>query len=305
MCLSTPPLFPYLGALARKRRGPRFVFLLYDLYPEVAVLMGLTREKSLSFRLLDRVYRTVFRKADRVVCLGRDVQGYLAETKGVGPDRAVLIPNWADPRKVVSTEPRHVFRREHGLVGKLMLVYSGNMGLFHDFDTLLDAAGVLQAEGVDDIVFVLVGRGDQRARVQKLQGERGLRNVVLGEFLPEADHYDLLASADLLLSTLKPGAGRFSVPSKTYPYLISGKPVVAIMDRSAEIAMTLDEEGVGYTIEPGRHDELAALLHEIRRHPEQLVVMGARAREAGLRRFSRGIVTLQYEEMFRTLDGIG
>jgi glycosyltransferase involved in cell wall biosynthesis len=302
LCLSTPPLFPYLGALARRRRPLRFIFLLYDLYPEILAEMGLAKPSSLSYRLLGRLYRTILRRADRVICLGRDVRDYLLEHKGLRADQPVLIPNWADERRLADVATEHRYRRRYGLEDKLLVAYSGNLGLFHEFDTLLDAAALLQASGDSRIALVVVGRGDQKAAVVARAGELGLQNVFFNDFMSEADHYDLLASADLLLVTLKPGVERFSVPSKTYPYLLSGKPVIAVMRREAEIARTLAEEAIGFVIEPGRPQDLVRLLLELAEQPEQLSELGERARAVGRRRFARSVVTRQYDRLLSDLE---
>lgn len=305
MCVSTPPLFPLIGALGEVLFHNKFVFLLYDLYPEVAEFMGLTKHNSIAYRFLNMLYRYVFKHADRIICLGRDIQKYLVSVKKVPLDKTVIITNWADANSVVLKNPDHTFRKRNGIEDKFLVTYSGNLGLFHDFDTLIEAAKSFQLmknDHNDHIVFAIVGRGDQKARVVSKVGETGLKNIIFDDFLPADEHYDLLASSDVLLTTLKPGVENCSVPSKTYPYIVSGKPVIAIMSAESEIAQTIREEKAGYVIEPGQAESLVSTLEVMMQDPELMQTISNNAKDAGKRRFTREKVIPMYEKLFQSLE---
>ena len=302
MCVSTPPLFPLIGAIGEVLFHNKFVFLLYDLYPEVAELMGLTKHNSVAYRFLNILYLYVFKHADRVICLGRDIQKYLISVKKVPLDKTVIITNWADAENVVLENPDHMFRKRNGIENKFLVTYSGNLGLFHDFDTLIEAAQSFQLMKNDHIVFAIVGRGDQKARVVSKVGEAGLKNIIFEDFLPADEHYDLLASSDVLLTTLKPGVENCSVPSKTYPYIVSGKPVIAIMNAESEIAQTIREEKAGYVIEPGQAELLVDTLEVMMQDPKLMQTISHNAKDAGKRRFTRSIVIPMYEKLFQSLE---
>ena len=86
---------------------------------------------------------------------------YMADriaAKRVLRDRMVSIPVWSR-RDEVYPLPRegHALRASLGLDGKFVAMYSGNLGLAHCFDEILEAARRLRDR--DDFVFLFVGEG--------------------------------------------------------------------------------------------------------------------------------------------------
>ena len=248
------------------------------------------------------MYRYIFKHADRIICLGRDIQKYLVSVKMVPFEKTVIITNWADSKSIVSKNPNHYFRKKKGIEKKFLVTYSGNLGLFHDFDTIIDAAKILEEAGEDNIIFAIVGRGDQKAKVVSTVNQIGLKNIIFDDFMPSEEHYDLLASSDVLLTTLKLGVENCSVPSKTYPYIVSGKPVIAIMSPDSEIALTIMEEDAGYVVKPGDASLLVEILKSLICDSEKLLAISTNAKDAGMRRFTRSKVTPMYETLFQSLD---
>ena len=83
-----PPLLCFLGAVLRLRFRCRLVIYLQDLYPDLAVALGKVRP-SWSIRLLRRLIFAVYRRADRIVVLSRDMQKVLVES-GVCAERIAV-----------------------------------------------------------------------------------------------------------------------------------------------------------------------------------------------------------------------
>ncbi len=129
-------------------------------------------------RTLWWMLRSTYNRADKVVVLGEDMRRRLI-LRGVDASRVVCIPNWIDTDDVYPIKEDNDFRREHGLQDKFVVMHSGNMGLTQELDQLLDVAERVQDD--ERIVFLLVGDGASRKRLQERVTTSGLSNV---RFLP-------------------------------------------------------------------------------------------------------------------------
>ena len=62
---------------------------------------------------------------------------------------------------------KNPFAQEGGLTGSFALLYSGNIGCFHELRTAIDAIGVLDDRGRDDIEFLIIGEGARKEEHQR------------------------------------------------------------------------------------------------------------------------------------------
>ncbi len=156
----TDPFF--LGLLGKrlKKKGSRFIAYLQDIYPDIAVACGKAKEGFL-IKKLRRWLFGAYAAADRVVVLSRDMQERCIEN-GVLRERIRVIPNWSDVENLYPIKEGNAFRREHQLDDKFVVMYSGNMGVPHLLEPVLDAAERLKNE--PDIEFLFVGGGVQKRR---------------------------------------------------------------------------------------------------------------------------------------------
>ena len=290
ICLSTPPLVGVLGLLARLR-GARFVYKVEDLYPDVAMMLGTLQAGSLVARAAAGLSRLVLRRADAVVAL----DGAMAEALSRRGARKVdVIPNWADGRAIrPDAEAGPTFRREHDLEGRFVVLYSGNLGLAHDFTAVTDAARTL-AEVEPRLLFLFVGGGSRLAEVRA--ATEGLANVRFMPYQPREVLRRLFNAADVHLVTLRDEVAGMVVPSKYAGALAAGKPVLLVGGRGTEMHEEIEREHLGWCCKHESAAVRAALLHACR-HTEVLDGMGARARKLLERKYERRLCTRQWAEL--------
>ena len=111
-------------------------------------------------------------------------------------------------------------RRAWGWGDRCVVLYSGNLGLAHEFDTLLDAAEILRGER--QLLFAFVGEGPRRDEVEREFARRGLTNVEFRPHVPRESLGDSLAAGDVHLVTMRDGIAGLVVPSKIYGILVAG-----------------------------------------------------------------------------------
>lgn len=303
---SSPPFLAPAVALAAAIRRVEVIFVVMDVFPEMAAATGLLQRGSLPYRCWDALSRFACRRATRTVVLGRCMKEVVRSKLAPGRPEPVVLPNWADGREIRplgDDEPNRFLAKYPHLKGKFIVQYSGNLGRFHDFETVLQAADRLRER--EDIRFVLIGQGAKGAWLEAEISRRGLANVELLPFQPQVELVHSLAAQSVSLVTLERGAEGLCVPSKFYPILAAGKPVIAVMDGKAEVARVVAEEGIGEVVAQGDGTALAAVIDRLSRTPDLVRGMGLRARELQQRTFDRTAAVERYHELLLSLDAPG
>jgi colanic acid biosynthesis glycosyl transferase WcaI len=289
VAMSDPP-FLLLPVLAAARlRGSRTVYWLQDLYPHVAARLGVLRENGVIFRLLARLARGLHARCDLVIALGPQMWR-AAVAAGSPPERTVYIHNWADSGSIqpVARE-ENPFLAEHGLADKFVVLYSGNAGRAHTFESIIEAMRRLRDE--PDIVFVFIGGGQQFPRLRRAAEAEGLRNVRFFDYLPRRELPYSLSAASVSLVSEHPDVRGLLLPSKTYGILASGRPVVFVGDEQSDVARIVREARCGLVVAPDDADALVELIRSLRDDPAHVAAMGRNARHAAEAMFSRDIST--------------
>ena len=200
-------------------------------FPEVATLLEDFHNTAVN-STLDRINRYLLRNADGIIALGDRMRRRLVEEKGADPSRVHVIHNWADCDAIVPGPKDNAFSREHGLVGRFVLMHSGNVGLSQNLEVLVEAADRLRSK--ERLTIAIVGDGSKRRGLEAMAAARGLTNVCFLPYQPKALLHDSFASADAFLVSLKAGIEGFIVPSKVYGILAAGRPYIAATDPSSE-----------------------------------------------------------------------
>src|SRR5258708_4690698 len=125
--LTTPPLIAAVACAIKTIKGCKVIYLVQDLYPDVAVKLGVLRERSLLTRLLNRVSKSSLTRSDAIIVLG-DCMRKKIEAKGSVSHKIHVIPNWADGTQIVLTDRNtNSIIEELSLKDKFIVYYSRNI----------------------------------------------------------------------------------------------------------------------------------------------------------------------------------
>lgn len=173
---------PMLGLVCRpvaRWRGAYFANWLQDIFPEVAVALGMnSRPLRGAFSFL-RIFRDVsWRKAEFNIVIGSRMAEHLRGA-GVSEAKIRLIPNWTDTVAVRPVAPaENPLRAEWGLQDTFVVGYSGNLGRAHEVDTFLAAIALIeQKAALKHVRWLFVGGGAQLERLKAACNLRGLQSV--------------------------------------------------------------------------------------------------------------------------------
>jgi glycosyltransferase involved in cell wall biosynthesis len=272
-----PPLISVVASWVARWKKARLVNWIQDLFPEVAVELGVAALRGRVGRMARALRNASLNVAARNVVLGERMKQKLIG-EGVNASRISIIHNWTDEGTVHPVDRAdNPLREEWGLGDRFVVGYSGNMGRAHDFDAVLDAAEQLRAR--TDIVFVFIGNGAQRSWVERQIAERKLTNAMLKDYQPRERLAQSLSVPDLHFLSLKPQLEGLIVPSKFYGIAAAGRAMLFAGSPSGEIATILDKANCGISIGIEDADGLVRAVEKCAENNGRCEQMGALARQ--------------------------
>lgn len=246
---TNPPFVGVLGWIVSRVFRRPYLLIVYDVFPEFAISLGVVSAESRLAELWRRTTRLILCEAAATVVIGRDMKKLIEEKMPAHlRHRIVMIPNWSDERRVHPVPAAaNGFRQEHVGEGRFVVQYAGRLGEKHTLEPLIDAARRLREANV---LFQFVGEGAKKRKLEELVEAHGLRNVQFLPYQPMRRLAEMLSAADLSVVCLEQGHTGVSVPSKAYGVLASGTPIIGILDPAGEIGQMITETGCGVLVEP-------------------------------------------------------
>ncbi len=255
---TSPQFFAGLAGWAFKSRTRPWVLEIRDLWPESIVAVGAMRHGT-AIRLIERIEAAAYRAADRVVVVTDSFVEHIRARRPVGP--IDVVKNGVDLTHFLPAAAADVaaFRAEYGLTGKFVAAYVGTHGMAHGLDTILSAAEMLRERA--DIIFLLVGAGAEKARLEAERDRRGLNNVVMLGQQPKSVMPTVWSATDAALVLLRAfDTFRSVIPSKMFEAMALAKPIV--LGVAGEAAAIMETGRAGIAIPP---EDAAALGEAVRK----------------------------------------
>lgn len=297
MSMSPPIFMGDAGYIAAKRSKAPFVFNVQDIFPDVAVDLGALTNKRV-IKLAKRYEKSLYKRADAITVLSED-QAINVRSKISDGNKVRIIHNFVNLDRYQPTDKENSYRAKHGLSGKTVVMYSGNVGLSQSFDLIREAA--IEFQGRKDLVFVINGEGAARSEVDSWA--KDLANVRVYDFGPREEISEILSAADLHLILLKKGLAKSSTPSKLYGILGVGRPILASVDVGSEVAQTVNKAEAGISVPPENSEEFIKALNELLESPDKLASMGDNARSFALNWLNPKAQAEAYDNLFKDLTG--
>jgi colanic acid biosynthesis glycosyl transferase WcaI len=292
---SSPPFLAHVtGESLRFTQRVPLVLEIRDLWPDYMVEMGVLKS-PLAQRLLFGLERRLLRRASRVVVVTESFRERVA-AKGFARDAIDVISNGANldqyyrdaaPLPVAALERRP---------GELIVGYLGNFGAGQEIRTVVEAARLLEARA-PRVRFVLAGDGNQKAGVEALAAELGLRNLSIHPPIEKDRTRAFYNACDLCLVPLAP-VPIFSetVPSKIFEVMACERPVLASV--AGEAARIVETSGAGRVTPPGDARAMAdGIEGMLARSAEERAALGRKGRAYVAAHFSRAGLADRYLEI--------
>jgi len=303
LVLSNPPILPLAAWFTNRFKNIEYSYLLYDMYPDMPIGLGYLDADSLIARFWESAMRSIYRDADHIIVLGESMERRLVKKMGDDPsfsaDKIEIISNWEDGEFIrPQSKADNEFAREHRTVDKFTLVYSGNIGRYHDVGTAIDAIEILEKNGHDGIQLLVIGDGGRKEEYQQRVSRSDIKNVEFLPFQPLERLPESLTCGDASLVAIEEEMEGICVSSKLYSSLAAGQPVLAIVAENDEVARVVQKYDCGAHASPGDSDAVADILEFWSTHPEEIQRLGQNARECFEQNFTKEHAIDAYRDFF-------
>lgn len=235
--VSNPPLAPLTSMLFRNP----YSILIFDIFPDALVDSGFLTERNILIRWWKKANSIVFSKAQQVFTITKSMQEVLQQYSG--GKTVALVPIWADNSYLKYVSPLdNPFIEKNNLSGKFVVMYSGNIGLSGQIDTMVEIAREVVRP---DIAFLFVGDGAKKKWLEHKVREYSLENVTVLPWQPAEYLAFSLSSADLAVVGIDQKSSRLAMPSKLLSYISVGAPVLCLASEDTDLAKFVEDNKIG------------------------------------------------------------
>lgn len=276
LLLTTPPMLGCVGVLLKRIRGCPYYIWEMDIYPDIAVDLGVLKPQSFVTKCVDRIAMRIWGDSEGIIALGSCMQNRLL-AKGILAEKIHVNDNWANGESIRPLS----FPDD----GKLTVLYSGNFGLAHDVATIMQVIQHLRQD--HRFQFVFAGGGARQSTLRQLCGDGDFPNVTFRPYCKSEHLSANLGGSDLGLVTQLPQTIGSIVPSKIYGIMAAGRPILYVGPKDATPSRVIERFGCGWQIDPGNVAGLLALLRRLVNERQEIVDAGLRARKAFEQNYDR------------------
>lgn len=292
---STPLTIGITAIVINRIRGIPFIFEVRDQWPEVPIQMGYIRSPLLK-RFLLWLERTIYQRATAIVALSPGMAEGIRSVLGKADKPIVVAPNSADLEFFHNRIDGKALREKLGLDDKCIVLHFGTMGQANGLDFLLEAAEQLRSD--TGIVFVLIGSGKERQRLEEKAHEMALSNVRFFGIVPKSQMPKWVAACDIstVIFSACPILEHNSA-NKFFDSLAAGKPI--LLNYSGWQRELLEKHGAGMGCCQGDLVDYTNKLSCLGRNPGRMSAMGIKARQLAESEFSRDRISDRVLELIR------
>jgi glycosyltransferase involved in cell wall biosynthesis len=244
-----------------------------------------------------RTLQTALHHADRILAVSHYTRDRILKEHNIDPEKVVLLPNTFDASQFhIAPKPQHLLNR-YGLTANQPVILTvcrlARQDRYKGYDQILQALPSIRSQ-IPNIHYIIVGKGDDRPRIEQLIDQFNLQEcVTLAGFVPDdelCDHYNL---CDV-----------FAMPSKAEGFgivyleaLACGKPTLGGNQDGAIDALCQGE--LGALVNPDDVGAIAKTLIQILQgtYPNALLYQPELLRQNVIEKFS----IEQFNKTFRDL----
>lgn len=289
---SNPPQLPLAALIAKKIYGCQFVFISYDVYPEIGIRTGKIAPRGFISCLMYWINKKVVKNADKIVALSQDMKQFYIKKRKVDENKIVVIPNWYEDINVSNKPVGENKLLSDISEGSFVVSYLGNLGVCQEMETLLEAIRQLKTD--KKIFFLFAGHGNKMEKLKQAVENERLQQVKIFGFLQEEDYLQVLNRTDVCMVTLEKDLKGLCSPSKVCGYLMAKKPIIAILDKKMELAKDIVGFGCGYVIPHGDTDMLKSKIVDLKEQQGLKEELSLKSRELYESKYEKEICLDKY-----------
>lgn len=296
--VSVPPGDVGLGALLACRLiGVKCVVDYRDEWEDYTISLTASKVGRLFYSVVKKLLTCTYTKSQPVTTV---TPNFADSLKRRGLTDVRLIPNGADVT-VFKPYDKTIMRRKLGLNNEdFIIVYSGIIGGYYKFDTILSALVKFRIK-TKNVKLLIIGKGYEVSQVLSLSKKLGLQeNVVyLGVKKCKKEIAEILSASDV---GIIPGLyTEGQLPVKLFEYGACCLPIIANVSLNSIPAKLINKYGIGIAVPPVNEEKLAEAFYYIYKNESFRVAAGKKARAFVEKKFDRNKIAAEFLNLVKEL----
>ena len=278
----------------------RYIYNVQELYPDIAVNLGVIKHKGL-IRLLAAVERFIYNRSAAVTAITESIQNKVV-ARIRDPQKARLIPNYVDFADVVEAPRINAFSQQYQIEKQFVVTYAGNLGIPQNLAILVEAGKLLS--GQDGISILIIGDGTEKGDLRQRVNRDAITNVQVIDYQSYSMMPLIYAATDVFYVGQTLDAHSDGIPSKSYRIMANKKPILAVTTPDSDLAQCLRTSGGGVVVASNDPADLATAILAMKASGIDLKKQGKKAFEYVTQAFERSHVSRQYDQLIQSICGI-
>jgi len=275
--------------------GAKFILNIQDIFPQNAVDLGILKNKLL-IRFFEAIEKNVYKNADLITFHSEGGRRFLIEKKSVPESKIITLSNWIDLVPYQNLNRNISFRKKWDLQGKFIFLFAGIMGPAQGLEFLIKIAK--EFSSIKEIVFLLVGDGMEKEKIEQMIRHYALSNVIIKSFVSKDDYPYLAKEVDVGLVCLSSKNKTAFIPGKVLGYMAASKPIVAFLNQESDGFGVIQEAKCGYAVKVEDINKAVKIVRKIYDEKDKLEELGNNGFKYALNNFTIDACLNKLEKLF-------
>ena len=276
----------------------RVILNVQDLFPQNAIDLGILKN-SLQIKFFRALENFAYHTAHIVTVHSKGNQLAVQQRYPNLTSKFKVLHNWVDIDKHEKGATKVDFRKEWGIRQKYVALFAGVMGPSQHLELLIRVAEEMQDEM--ELMFLMVGDGQEKKKLQKMAQEKSLSNVRFESFVSHEKYPDLLSICSIGLVCLSPMNTTPVVPGKFLGYMAFGLPVAAFLQANSDGHSIIKSAQCGFSVDSANKDACVQSMRDLFHKKDSFAKLGNNGKNYAINHFSKEACVTQLESMLENI----
>lgn len=235
-------LFYTVKLIKKNNLTAKYLLIVKDIFPQNAFDIGLMK-KGIVYNLFRNIERKIYQTSDYLGCMSAKNIEYISENNNIPREKFFILENWLSILKQNEIEDSDLMkiRNKYELTNKFVCTFGGNISPANELEFLIQLAERVEKNEIQDIVFIIIGKGIAKKKIEKEINIKRLSCIMIYDFVPTEEYDQLLQASNVGLINLNRNYTIPNIPSKTLNLMRIGKPILAATDANTDYKELITE----------------------------------------------------------------
>ncbi|SHM59589.1 glycosyltransferase family 4 protein [Gracilibacillus kekensis] len=229
--------------LKQKYKDAKYLLVVKDIFPQNALDINMIKRGPV-YSFFRNIEKKIYNISDYLGCMSQQNIEYLKAHNDINEQKFFILENWSSVYTVNKPTDRALenLKNKYELNQKFVCTFGGNISPANELEFLIELADKLHKENINDVQFLIIGKGIAKNKIKEILKRKKLPNVKMYDFVPTEEYDQLLALSDVGLVNLNRNYTIPNIPSKTLNLMRIGKPVLAATDARTDYDKLITED---------------------------------------------------------------